>query len=327
MIFSRHVPVCTDLLTIGPDTVIRKESFFSCYRAYAGWIQTGRVTIGRNVFIGEKTVLDINTSMGDVSQLGHASSLHSGQRCRTGERWHGSPAQRTDARTTCGSRPGPAAGGAGSGSAPSPCSACSSCPCRCSRAACCLLHRGSARWARCWTPACGAITTLGALPRRAGHLAGAVLRLGAARPAVVATVPRAAQPVHQAERGLPAVRVPRPGPPGDRPDDRREVLHPPVRGQLLHRRLPALARVRPGRGRADRVELRHRGRPREPVPEHHRQRDDGRRRAVDHERRLLEPRRSGSPGVRSGRTTSSGTTSPTRRAAGSATTACSRPRR
>src|SRR5690348_3083670 len=96
VIFTRHVPVCTDLLTIGPDTVIRKDSFLNCYRAYAGWIHTGRVTIGRNVFIGEKTVLDINTSMGDVSQLGHTSSLHSGQRVRTGERWHGSPAQRTN---------------------------------------------------------------------------------------------------------------------------------------------------------------------------------------------------------------------------------------
>lgn len=96
VIFTRHVPVCADLLTIGPDTVIRKDTFLNCYRAYGGWIQTGRVTIGRNVFIGEKTVLDINTSMGDVSQLGHTSALHSGQRVRTGERWHGSPAQRTD---------------------------------------------------------------------------------------------------------------------------------------------------------------------------------------------------------------------------------------
>ena len=96
VIFSRQVPVCTDLLTVGANTVIRKDSFFSCYRAHAGWIQTGTVTIGRNVFIGEKTVLDINTSMGDVSQLGHASSLHSGQRVPAGERWHGSPAQRTD---------------------------------------------------------------------------------------------------------------------------------------------------------------------------------------------------------------------------------------
>ena len=33
VIFSRHVPVCTDLLTIGANTVIRKESFFFCYRA------------------------------------------------------------------------------------------------------------------------------------------------------------------------------------------------------------------------------------------------------------------------------------------------------
>ena len=96
VIFSRNVPVCTDLLTIGPDTVIRKDAFFLCYRAHAGWIQTGTVTLGRKVFVGEKSVLDINTSMGDVSQLGHASALHSGQKVPVGERWHGSPAQRTD---------------------------------------------------------------------------------------------------------------------------------------------------------------------------------------------------------------------------------------
>src|SRR5881296_1226372 len=96
VIFSRRVPVCTDLLTIGAGTVIRKESFFLCYRAHAGRIETGAVTLGRNVFIGEKTVLDINTSMGDGAQLGHASALHSGQAVPHGERWHGSPAQRTE---------------------------------------------------------------------------------------------------------------------------------------------------------------------------------------------------------------------------------------
>ena len=109
VILSHNVPVCTDLLTIGPDTVIRKDAFFSCYRAQAGWIQTGAVTLGRKVFIGEKTVLDINTSMGDVSQLGHASSLHSGQRVPAGQRWHGSPGQRTDlnyARVTSARRRG-----------------------------------------------------------------------------------------------------------------------------------------------------------------------------------------------------------------------------
>jgi non-ribosomal peptide synthetase-like protein len=95
-IFSKNVPICTDLLTIGEGAVIRKDAFFTCYRAHAGQIQTGTVTLGRDVVVGEKTVLDINTSMGDGAQLGHASALYSGQSVPDGERWHGSPAQRTD---------------------------------------------------------------------------------------------------------------------------------------------------------------------------------------------------------------------------------------
>ncbi|MFE3329746.1 Pls/PosA family non-ribosomal peptide synthetase, partial [Streptomyces sp. NPDC059176] len=95
-ILSRTVPVCTDLLTIGSGTVIRKEAFLLCYRAHAGRIQTGRVTLGRDVFVGEKTVLDIDTSMGDGAQLGHTSALYSGQCVPAGERWHGSPAQPTE---------------------------------------------------------------------------------------------------------------------------------------------------------------------------------------------------------------------------------------
>ena len=95
-VFSHQVPVCADLLTIGAGTIVRKDAFFQCYRAQDGWIQTGAVTLGRDVFVGEKTVLDINTSIGDGAQLGHASALHSGQTVPAGERWHGSPAQRTD---------------------------------------------------------------------------------------------------------------------------------------------------------------------------------------------------------------------------------------
>ncbi|MEV7863938.1 Pls/PosA family non-ribosomal peptide synthetase [Streptomyces hirsutus] len=94
-ILSRSVPVCTDLLTIGSGTVVRKDSFFLGYRAHAGRIQTGRITLGRDVYIGEKTVLDIDTSMGDGAQLGHTSSLHRGQAVPDGERRHGSPAQPT----------------------------------------------------------------------------------------------------------------------------------------------------------------------------------------------------------------------------------------
>jgi len=94
-ILSHTIPVGTDLLTIGAGTVIRKDSSFLCYRAHAGCIQTGPVTLGRDVYIGEKTVLDINTSMGDGAQLGHTSSLQSGQAVPDGQHWHGSPAQCT----------------------------------------------------------------------------------------------------------------------------------------------------------------------------------------------------------------------------------------
>src|SRR5579859_575926 len=94
-ILSHTIPVCTDLLTIGAGTVIRKDSFFLCYRAHAGRIQIGPITLGRDVYIGEKTVLDINTSMGNGAQLGHTSTLQSGEAVPDGQRWHGSPAQRT----------------------------------------------------------------------------------------------------------------------------------------------------------------------------------------------------------------------------------------
>lgn len=96
VIFSRRVPVCTDMLTIGAGTVIRKEVIFNGYRAQAGRIEIGPVTLGRDAFVGERSVLDINTSMGDGAQLGHASALHSGQAVPADERWHGCPAQPTD---------------------------------------------------------------------------------------------------------------------------------------------------------------------------------------------------------------------------------------
>jgi len=96
VILSRDIPVCTDLLTIGAGTVIRRETSFQCYRAHAGRIEIGPVTIGENAFVGEMAVLDINTAIGDGAQLGHNSALLSGQSIPAGARWHGSPARRTD---------------------------------------------------------------------------------------------------------------------------------------------------------------------------------------------------------------------------------------
>src|SRR3989454_8594518 len=96
VVLSRDIPVCTDLLTIGAGTVIRREASFLCYRAQAGRIEIGPVSLGRDAYVGEMSVLDIDTSMGDGAQLGHASALHSGQAVPAGQRWHGSPAVRTD---------------------------------------------------------------------------------------------------------------------------------------------------------------------------------------------------------------------------------------
>jgi non-ribosomal peptide synthetase-like protein len=96
LVLTGRVPVCTDMLTIGDRTVIDKDTFLSGYRAVSGVIQTGPVTIGKDVFIGEKVVLDIGTSLGDGAQLGHASSLHEGQAVPAGEHWHGSPGERTE---------------------------------------------------------------------------------------------------------------------------------------------------------------------------------------------------------------------------------------
>jgi non-ribosomal peptide synthetase-like protein len=93
LILSRTMPICTDLLTIGDGAVIRKDSHFLCYRAHAGLIQTGPVTVGKGALVGEMTVIDIDTWMGEGTQLGHASSLHAGQVVPDGLFWHGSPAQ------------------------------------------------------------------------------------------------------------------------------------------------------------------------------------------------------------------------------------------
>ena len=91
VILSNHVPICTDLLSIGAGTVIRKDSFINGYRAHAGFIHVGPISIGKNAVISEATVIDIDTSMGDDTQLGHASSLHSGQTVPDGQHWHGTP--------------------------------------------------------------------------------------------------------------------------------------------------------------------------------------------------------------------------------------------
>jgi non-ribosomal peptide synthetase-like protein len=96
VIFTTHVPVCTDLLTVGAGTVIRKDSYLNGYRARSGVIETGPIRLGARTFVGEQSVVDIDTSLGDGAQLGHSSTLMSGQRVPAGECWHGTPAERAE---------------------------------------------------------------------------------------------------------------------------------------------------------------------------------------------------------------------------------------
>src|SRR5213082_2986872 len=149
VIFSRRVPVCTDLLTIGAGAVIRREAVFNGYRAQAGRLEIGPVTLGRDVFVGERSVLDINTSMGDGAQLGHASALLAGQAVPAGERWHGSPAQRTDVNYL---RVPPAQSGAWRRAVYSTAAVLVPCCCACHSSGAVRLwrSRGHPRWLRCW---------------------------------------------------------------------------------------------------------------------------------------------------------------------------------
>ncbi len=93
VLLTTHVPVCTDVLTIGAGCVIRKEAYLNGYRARAGVIEIGPVEIGEGVVIGEQAVLDIATRLEDGAQLGHASGLLAGQVVPAGACWHGSPAE------------------------------------------------------------------------------------------------------------------------------------------------------------------------------------------------------------------------------------------
>ncbi|HEY2762916.1 MAG TPA: Pls/PosA family non-ribosomal peptide synthetase, partial [Pseudonocardiaceae bacterium] len=94
-VLSRIVPVATDLISIGDGTLIRRDCFFTGYRAVAGVLQLGPVTLGRDVVVGEHTVLDVGATMGDGAQLGHTSALQAGQTVPAGEHWHGNPAEPT----------------------------------------------------------------------------------------------------------------------------------------------------------------------------------------------------------------------------------------
>ena len=176
------------------------------------------------MFIGEKTVLDINTSMGDVSQLGHASALFSGQQVPVAQRWHGSPAQRTDLNyLRVSAKPYGAFRRVRFSAATLFCVFFLYLP----------LIEGGVFLLLTAVPMLGQVLDPRTVTRsrRRALYANALVSLwycSSARCSSASSpwpsLPAPAQRVRQAGQGLSPVRVPRPAPPGDRADDRREFF-------------------------------------------------------------------------------------------------------
>ena len=95
VINTKYVPTCTDMLEIGDNCILQKDCYLTGYKAQDGYIYTGPVKIGDNAFVGQGTVLEINSSMGNDTQLGHTSSLQEHQHVPDGKTYHGSPAVET----------------------------------------------------------------------------------------------------------------------------------------------------------------------------------------------------------------------------------------
>lgn len=92
----KTLPLCTDLVEIGANSVVSNEAVLQGYRAERGIIQIGFVSIGNDAFVGVGSLVDIETRIGNGAQLGHASTLQACQVIPDGARFHGTPAEKTD---------------------------------------------------------------------------------------------------------------------------------------------------------------------------------------------------------------------------------------
>jgi non-ribosomal peptide synthetase-like protein len=90
-------PICTDMFSVGDETIIRNGTLMPGYTAEGNFIYTGPVHIGSNAFVGTASVVEIETRIGDNAQLGHSSCLQRGQAIPDGAHYHGTPAVETTA--------------------------------------------------------------------------------------------------------------------------------------------------------------------------------------------------------------------------------------
>jgi non-ribosomal peptide synthetase-like protein len=85
-----------DLLEIGENSSISREAHLTGYTVENGQLIIGPISIGKNCFVGTRSVVSEYSVMNDNSTLGDLSLLPSGDGIPEGENWEGSPAKKTD---------------------------------------------------------------------------------------------------------------------------------------------------------------------------------------------------------------------------------------
>jgi non-ribosomal peptide synthetase-like protein len=81
-----------DLISIGDNSSIAREAHLMGFRYENGELIVGRTTVGKDCFVGTRSVLSLNSVMEDGAELGELSMLEPGATIPSGEHWEGSAA-------------------------------------------------------------------------------------------------------------------------------------------------------------------------------------------------------------------------------------------
>lgn len=84
-----------DVLTVGSGSTLGNGARVMGYVVEDGWLKIGTITIGKDCYVGARSVLNINTTMEDNSVLDEMSMLPSGMVIPKNQFYTGSPARET----------------------------------------------------------------------------------------------------------------------------------------------------------------------------------------------------------------------------------------
>jgi non-ribosomal peptide synthetase-like protein len=82
-----------DLVNIGDRTSIGNDSRLLGYEFVDGWLEVGRIDIGKDCCVGTNSSLGLNSHLADGAELGDLSYLPDNRAIPQGEAWVGSPAR------------------------------------------------------------------------------------------------------------------------------------------------------------------------------------------------------------------------------------------